>query len=336
MLSLYVAMYLQSRENLRFSVASSLKKPRPAVSAIFFYSNTVEAMDLEEVVLKAAREAIIKASISPALDVVGSLRRAQGSESSEAAKIQLEAILKNIELATATTSAVCQDTGVPTFFVKLGDGFPIRSKALSILTEAVRQVTKELPLRPNTADPFTERNPGDNTGLGVPVFDVELFDGDYLQFTYVPKGGGSELPGKAMVLPPGVAFKELPRIVLESVIDAGPMPCPPVIVGIGIGPTLDAAAKLAKKAAALRPVGSRNQNPEVAKMEDALLRAVNKLGLGAHGVGGNVTALDVHIEYAYRHPATFALAIVFSCWATRRATATVWPDGRYEVTAAPP
>nr|KJR72949.1 MAG: fumarate hydratase [Thermoproteus sp. AZ2] len=288
---------------------------------------------LEEAVLKAAKEAVVRASISPALDVAEALRRARAEESSEAAKVQLDAVLKNIDLAVANRAAVCQDTGVPTFFVRLGDGFPIRSKVFDILTRAVREVTKELPLRPNTTDPFAERNPGDNTGVGVPVFDVELFDGDYLQFTYVPKGGGSELPGKAMVLPPGVAMRELPRIVLESVVDAGPMPCPPVIVGIGIGPTLDAAAKLAKKAATLRPIGSRNSNPEVAKMEEALLRAINKLGLGAHGVGGSVTALDVHIEYAYRHPATFALAIVFSCWATRRATATVWPDGRYEVKA---
>ncbi|MFB6489668.1 MAG: fumarate hydratase [Thermoproteus sp. AZ2] len=288
---------------------------------------------LEEAVLKAAKEAVVRASISPALDVAEALRRARAEESSEAAKVQLDAVLKNIDLAVANRAAVCQDTGVPTFFVRLGDGFPIRSKVFDILTRAVREVTKELPLRPNTTDPFAERNPGDNTGVGVPVFDVELFDGDYLQFTYVPKGGGSELPGKAMVLPPGVAMRELPRIVLESVVDAGPMPCPPVIVGIGIGPTLDAAAKLAKKAATLRPIGSRNSNPEVAKIEEALLRAINKLGLGAHGVGGSVTALDVHIEYAYRHPATFALAIVFSCWATRRATATVWPDGRYEVKA---
>lgn len=288
---------------------------------------------LEDAVLKAAKEAIIKASVSPATDVVGALRGAHEAEQSEAAKVQISAILKNIDLAVSGASAVCQDTGVPTFFVKLGDGFPIRSRVLQLLTQAVREVTRELPLRPNTADPFSERNPGDNTGVGVPVFDVELFEGDYLQFTYIPKGGGSELPGKAMVLPPGVALKELPRIVLESVVDAGPMPCPPVIVGVGIGPTLDAAAKLAKKAATLRPVGSRNQNPAVAKMEEALLGAINKLGLGAHGVGGSVTALDVHIEYAYRHPATFALAVVFSCWATRRATATVWPDGRYSVTA---
>ncbi|MEM1597715.1 MAG: fumarate hydratase [Pyrobaculum sp.] len=285
---------------------------------------------LEDVVLKVAKEVVVRASVGPALDVTNSLKKALREEEGEAARVQLDAILKNIELSTAEKSAVCQDTGFPNFFIKLGDKFPIRSAVFQILTTAVREVTKELPLRPNTVHPFSEKNPGDNTGVYAPWFDVELFDGDYLEFHYVPKGGGTELPSKAFTLPPGVAMRELPRLVLEAVIDAGPMPCPPVIVGIGVGPSVDIAAKLAKKAAVLRPVGSRHPEPEVAKMEEELLRAVNKLGIGPHGVGGKVTALDVHIEYAYRHPATFSIGIVFSCWATRRAGARIYADGRYE------
>jgi fumarate hydratase subunit alpha len=282
--------------------------------------------------IKEAAKAIVKmASVSPADDVVNALKNAVKIEIHEPSKVQLNAILTNIDLARQYNAAVCQDTGVPTFFIKLGDGFPIRSKLFSILTEAVREVTKELPLRSNSVDPLTERNTGDNTGIGIPVFDVELFDGDYLEMIYTPKGGGTELPSKAFVVPPGNAWERLPELVLNAVIDAGPMPCPPVIVGVGIGPNLDVAAKLAKKAAVLRPVGSRNSNPGIAKIEDALLEAINKLGIGAHGTGGRVTALDVHIEYAYRHPATFAIGIVFSCWATRRARAIVYPDGKYEV-----
>ena len=286
---------------------------------------------LEEVVKEAAKAIVRMASVSPAEDVVNALRNAVKIEIHEPSRVQLNAILTNIELAQRYTAAVCQDTGVPTFFIRLGDGFPIRSKLFSILTEAVREVTRELPLRSNSVDPLTEKNSGDNTGIGIPVFDVELFDGDYLEMIYTPKGGGTELPSKAFVVPPGNAWERLPELVLNAVIDAGPMPCPPVIVGIGIGPNLDVAAKLAKKAAVLRPVGSRNSNPDIAKIEDALLNAINKLGIGAHGTGGTVTALDVHIEYAYRHPATFAIGIVFSCWATRRARAIVYSDGRYEV-----
>jgi len=285
---------------------------------------------LEEVILKVAKEAVTRASVGPALDVSSALKRALGEERSEAAKVQLEAILKNIELAEKEKAAVCQDTGFPNFYIKLGDRFPVRSRLYDIFTQAVREVTKELPLRPNTAHPFTEKNPGDNTGVYAPWFEVELFDGDYLEFYYVPKGGGTELLSRALTLPPGIAMRELPRLVLEAVVEAGPMPCPPVIVGVGIGPSVDIAAKLAKKAAVLRPVGSRHPEPEIAKMETELLKAINKLGIGTHGVGGNVTALDVHIEYAYRHPATFSIGIVFSCWATRRAGARVYPDGRYE------
>ena len=286
---------------------------------------------LEDSIKEAAKAIVKMASVSPADDVVNALKNAVKIEIHEPSKVQLNAILTNIDLARQYNAAVCQDTGVPTFFIKLGDGFPIRSKLFSILTEAVREVTKELPLRSNSVDPLTEKNSGDNTGIGIPVFDVELFDGDYLEMIYTPKGGGTELPSKAFVVPPGNAWERLPELVLNAVIDAGPMPCPPVIVGVGIGPNLDVAAKLAKKAAVLRPVGSRNSNPGIAKIEDALLEAINKLGIGAHGTGGRVTALDVHIEYAYRHPATFAIGIVFSCWATRRARAIVYPDGKYEV-----
>ncbi|MEM1733062.1 MAG: fumarate hydratase [Pyrobaculum sp.] len=285
---------------------------------------------LEEIILKVAKEVITRASVGPAFDISTSLRKAYEEEDSETAKVQLGAILENIKLSTSEKIAVCQDTGFPNFYIKLGDRFPVRSKLYEIFTKAVREVTKELPLRPNTVHPLKEINPDDNTGIGAPWFDVELFDGDYLEFYYVPKGGGTELPSKAITLPPGVAMKELPRLVLDAVIDAGPMPCPPVVVGVGIGPSVDIAAKLAKKAAALRPVGSRHPEPEIASLEEELLKAINKLGIGAHGVGGRVTALDVHIEYVYRHPAAFSLGIVFSCWATRRAGARVYPDGRFE------
>lgn len=193
---------------------------------------------LENVVKEAAKAIVRMASVSPAEDVVNALRNAVKIEIHEPSRVQLNAILTNIELAQKYTAAVCQDTGVPTFFIKLGDGFPIRSKLFSILTEAVREVTKELPLRSNSVDPLTERNSGDNTGIGIPVFDVELFDGgDYLEMIYTPKGGGTELPSKAFVVPPGNAWERLPELVLNAVIDAGPMPCPPVIVGIGIGLT---------------------------------------------------------------------------------------------------
>lgn len=157
---------------------------------------------IEQALLKAAKEAIIRASIGPAFDINNALKKAHEAEEGEAARVQLSAILKNVELSTSEKIAVCQDTGFPNFYIRLGDRFPLRSKIYGILTQAVREVTKELPLRPNTVHPLSEKNPGDNTGVGAPWFDLELFDGDYLEFYYVPKGGGTELPSKAFTLPP--------------------------------------------------------------------------------------------------------------------------------------
>jgi fumarate hydratase subunit alpha len=291
---------------------------------------------LETALLRAAKEAIARATVGLPSDIVAALERAVESERSEMARYHLKAALENVRLAVRRRAAACQDTGFPSFYVKLGDGFPLRSRALEILAQAVREVSHELPLRPNVVHPITGRVFEDNVSAGAPWFDVELAAGDYIEFFYVPRGGGSELPSVAFTLPPGIALRELPRAVLRAVVRAGPVPCPPVIVGIGVGPSVDIAARLAKRAAVLRPAGSRHPEPEIARVEEELLRAINMLGIGAQGVGGAITALDVHVEYACRHPAAFSVGIAFSCWATRRAGARVYPDGSYEPLDAPP
>ncbi len=285
---------------------------------------------LEASIKEAVKKIVKEASIGPALDVKDALRKSLNIEVKEASRNQLNAILRNVELAQSSEAAVCQDTGLPNFFVRLGDDFPVRSKLIDILGNAVSEVTAEVPLRPNTVDPIEEHNPGNNTGIHIPWLDIELVPGDFAEITYVPKGGGTELPSRGFVIPPGNAWGKLPKLVLDAVVEAGPIPCPPVIVGVGIGGTVEMATKLAKRAATLRPVGSRNSNAKVAELEDELLKAINKLGIGPHGTGGAVTALDVHVEYGYRHPATFAIGIVFSCWATRRSTVLIHGDGKYE------
>ncbi len=292
-------------------------------------------MDLGGVVKDVVKKIVFLGSIYIPDDVAASLKAALDRETDPNAKFMLSAIVKNIDLASLRKVAVCQDTGMPTFHVALGDGFPIRSGLLDIIRDAMREATKEIPLRPNTVDPFHEKNPGDNTGRYVPWIDVELIPGDYVEIAYLPKGGGSEAPNKAFTLPPGVAWRELRKRLLETVVEYGPMPCPPTIVGIGIAGTIDAAVKLAKKAALLRNVGHRHEDPKVAQLELELLRDLNRLGVGPHGVGGVTTALDVHIEYAHRHPAAFSVAFVFSCWATRRGIARIYPDGRYDILSHP-
>ncbi len=266
-------------------------------------------------------------------DVVNALRRAYEIEDNPVAKKQLEAILRNVELASKLWRPICQDTGTPYFYIKLGEEFPVKAGLEEIIREAVREATKLVPLRPNAVDPFRERNSGDNTGRFIPWIEVELVPGDRLEVTYVPKGGGSEAPSTLVMASPILGPRKLRETVLRAVVEAGPKPCPPVVIGVGVAAGADIALTLAKKAAVLRPIGSRHPEPEIAELEEELLKAVNELGIGVHGFGGKVTALDLHIEYAHRHPATYAIGVVMSCWATRRASGYIDSSGRWEITS---
>ncbi len=266
-------------------------------------------------------------------DVVEALRRAWEKETNPIAKKQFEAILRNVELASKQWKPICQDTGTPYFYVKMGEDFPLRAEFYEVAREAVREATRKVPLRPNAVDPFRERNTGDNTGKHIPWIHVELVPGDRLEVTYVPKGGGSEAPSTLVMAPPIKGLEKLKETVLRAILEAGPKPCPPVIVGVGVAAGADIALTLAKKAAVLRPIGSRHPEPDIARLEEELLEAVNRLGIGPHGFGGSTTALDLHIEYAHRHPATYAIAVVTNCWAARRASGVFYPDGRWEITS---
>mgnify|MGYP001626214428 CR=1 FL=1 len=291
-------------------------------------------MSLEEAMVKAVVEAITRASIYLPPDVKQALQRAYEEETSPAAKAQLQAILKNIELAEKLKAPICQDTGLITFYVRVGARFPAIRNIEDALIKATREATKSVPLRPNSVDPISGRKPGDNTGRYVPIV---IWDGvnserDTLEITVVPKGGGSEYVTTFNIIPPGKGLEGVKELVLDTVIKAGAMPCPPVIIGVGIGGTADFAMYLAKKAATVRKIGTKHPDPTIAKFEEDLLRMVNELGIGAMGMGGKAsTALAVHVDYAYRHPATYAVAIAFQCWAARRATVTIKPDGSYFV-----
>lgn len=290
-------------------------------------------MSLEEVIVKAVVDAITRASIYLPPDVKQALRKAYEEETNPAAKAQLQAILKNVELAEKLKAPICQDTGLLTFYVKLGARFSMVSNLEELLIKATREATKSIPLRPNTVDPITGRNPGDNTGRYAPIiiWDGVEWDRNTLEITVVPKGGGSEYVAAFTMIPPGKGLDGVKEFVLDTVVKAGAMPCPPVIIGVGIGGTADFAMHLAKKAATVRKIGTKHPDSAIAKLEEDLLRMINELGIGVMGMGGKTTALAVHVDYAYRHPATYAVAVVFQCWAARRATVTIKPDGSYIV-----
>lgn len=262
-------------------------------------------------------------------DVKEALRQAYRKERNPPGKAQLEAILENIRLAEEMGRPVCQDTGVVTFYVKANPKFPHLEEIEGALRRAVKRATSEIPLRPNAVDPFTRENTGDNTGMYIPFVHWDISDKDFLEVTAFPKGGGSENTCALAMMTPAECLEGMKKFVLETVIEAGAMPCPPTIIGVGIGGGADISMKLAKMAL-LRPVNEPNREQRVAKLEKELCEAVNSTGIGPMGLGGDSTALAVKINYAHSHPASYPVAVAFQCWAARRSTARVHLDGRVE------
>jgi len=262
-------------------------------------------------------------------DVKHVLEKAYAEETSNIGKTQLKAILDNIKLAEKQRAPMCQDTGTITFYVKAGSKVKNLENVEAALVNATRKATREIPLRPNAVHPFTEKNSDDNIGRFTPNIHWEIVHGDSLELTVVTKGGGSENASALGMLNPSEGIKGLKRFVVDAVIRAGAQPCPPTILGVAVGGGADVAMKLAKRAL-VRPVNQANPDPALANLEREILEAVNMTGIGPMGLGGKTTVLGVHVDYAYRHPASFPAAVAFSCWADRRASARVSAEGEVE------
>ena len=260
-------------------------------------------------------------------DVTKKLEEAYQIEDSDIAKMQLKAILDNIALAREEGLPLCQDTGIQTFFIKAGYDFPYLNEIQKAIPEAIERATKEIPLRPNTVNPFTGQNPNNNLGHNMPVITIELVEGEDATVHILPKGGGSENMSALWMLTPTEGFGGMKKRILEHILFAGGKPCPPIVLGIGIGGGADVSMKLAKKAL-LRPLDQRHPEKAIAEMENEILEKVNSLGIGPMGLGGKTTALAVNIEYTMRHPATFPTALVIQCWCDRRAVIKITKDGR--------
>ncbi|MHA1617369.1 MAG: fumarate hydratase [Candidatus Njordarchaeales archaeon] len=287
-------------------------------------------ISLEQRIVESVVELLRVSETRLPQDIINALEDAYNKETNELAKTQLKAILDNVKYAMEKSLPICQDTGLITFYVKLGDDFPIRSKLNSLLLEAVRKATEEVPLRPNAVDPWTNKNSGDNTGRNIPFIHYELVPGDTLEISVMPKGGGSSYVAKLYSVPPAEKIKGVKKAVLNAVYEAGPKPCPPIIVGVGVGGTEDLAMMLAKKAL-LRPVTSRSSDEAVASFEEELMNLLNELGIGAMGFGGKITVLGVNVEWAHRHPATLLTGVAIGCWAMRRGTLVIKKDGSAEI-----
>jgi fumarate hydratase subunit alpha len=272
---------------------------------------------------------IKSAAVSLPDDVKQALKQACEKETSETGKTQLRAILKNIELAEKQRAPLCQDTGTLSFYVKAGAQAKNLDKVEAALSQAVQEATEKVPLRPNTVDPFTQRNSGDNTGRYAPQVHWEIVSGASLELTVMLRGGGSENVSALSMLNPAEGVRGLKKFVVDAVVKAGAQPCPPTILGVAVGGSADLAMTLAKKAL-LKPLNEANADPQLAQLEHELLEAVNITGIGPMGLGGDTTALAVHVDYAFRHPASFPVAVAFSCWCDRRASARINGKGEVE------
>jgi fumarate hydratase subunit alpha/L(+)-tartrate dehydratase alpha subunit len=243
----------------------------------------------------------------------------------------LQTILKNVQIADTDKNLVCQDTGIAVYTCRVGEHFPLHpARIYAALKTGTERATVEHPLRSNAVHTITRENTGPNTGHRLPIVHWEFIpDWDGLDVKCIPKGSGSENMSFLKMCVPADGVKGVKQFVLESIVGAGGKPCPPGIVGVGIGGSADYAMYLAKEAIA-RPVGTRNPDPHVAKLEEELFELLNETGIGPMGLGGDVTVLQCHVEHADTHMTLNPVAVNYQCWAARRATAHVTVNGDVE------
>lgn len=284
-----------------------------------------------QVVEDAAKELYIRALCDLPPDVREALKRAYNKETNPTAREVFKAIFKTIEVADEHKTLICQDTGLPIYMVKIGSKFPWNGYEIkNRLSEGAKRATREFPFRGSSTHPLTRINPQTSVGEGLPVIYYDFVEnGEHLDILMIPKGSGSENMSTMKMFYPAHGINALKKFVVDAVFESGANPCPPGVIGVGIGGTADLVMRLAKEAI-VRPIGQRNPDPEIAKMEKELEEAINSMGRGPMGLGGDITTLAVHIETAYTHITQNPIAVNTQCWPARRARAKIYPDGRVE------
>ena len=239
-------------------------------------------------------------------------------------------IVRNIQTAGEQDTLVCQDTGLAVYKLLVGSKLTLDlAEVKSRIRRGCERATAEYPLRSNSVHPLTRKNTGTNTGQGLPIIKMDFVaDSDTLEIHMAPKGSGSENMSFLRMLNPSEGMKGIKKFVLQCIFESGARPCPPMIVGIGIGGTSDVAMQLAKEASTFREIGSSNADPDVAALEDELLEKINMTGIGPQGLGGSTTALAAHIEWAHTHISQCPVAVNIQCWRGERASASIAADGK--------
>ena len=266
-------------------------------------------------------------------DVRAALRsglEAERNDGNATAEQVMFTILENIKTADEHATLVCQDTGLAVYKVVVGTRVAIDVPELKArIRRACERATLEYPLRSNTVHPLTRKHTGTNTGEGIPIIKVDFApDSDRIEITMAPKGSGSENMSFLRMLNPAEGRKGIKKFVLQCIFESGAKPCPPMIVGVGLGGTSDVAMQLAKEASTFRKIGSSNADPEVAALERELLDHINRTEIGPQGLGGSTTALAVNVEWAHTHISQNPVAVNIQCWRGERASATIAADGK--------
>ena len=247
-------------------------------------------------------------------DLIAALKKGEKREETERGKNIFRQLIKNAEIASSERMPLCQDTGFAVVFVEVGNRVKIKGNLQEAITRGVRRGYQEGYLRKSiVADPLTRENTNDNT---PPVIHLDIVPGDSLKIIVAPKGGGSENMSRIKMLSPAAGRRGVIDFVVETVKKADANPCPPIIVGVGLGGTFEKAALLSKKAL-LRRLDDSHQDSEIAALEDEILHKINKLGIGPQGLGGKFTALGVKIEKFPCHIASLPVAVNINCHASR-------------------
>ncbi len=251
-------------------------------------------------------------------DVLLRLKEMKEREDLPSAQSFYDCYFENLKQAEKLNRPICQDTGIINFYLKVGTRFPLIDKLEELLILGAEKATKEAPLRHNAVETFIEKNTATNLGTRIPYIEYELVpSSSQLEIVIYLGGGGSSLPGRATVTMPSIGYESILPFVLDTVVNYGVNACPPLVVGVGIGPCVASSARLAKKAT-LRTLGSQNTIKEVAELEKQLFEALNAIGIGPQGLGGKESVMAVHVENMARHPSSFGIAVAFGCWAHRR------------------
>ncbi|GAB4285798.1 MAG: fumarate hydratase [Deferrisomatales bacterium] len=266
-------------------------------------------------ITEAVRRMAVEANTELGRDVLEAFERFRAREESPTGRDILDQLCENAAIARETKLPLCQDTGFAVVFVELGQDVHLVGGTLQeAVDEGVRRGYREGYLRNSiVGDPLRRVNTGDNTPA---VVHLTLVPGDRVRVTFAPKGGGSENMSGIAMLKPADGVEGVKRFVVERVSEAGPNPCPPTVVGVGIGGTFEVAAYLSKRAL-LRPLGQRHPDPFYARLEEELLEEINRLGIGPQGLGGTTTSLDVHVEVHPCHIASLPVAVNIQCHSAR-------------------